>query len=100
MPIKVLHIQSFDWGGAAIAARRLHEGLINTGVESAMLLKWKSKFNVHNTYEYKAPPEIYTFSRKLKNKLKQIKRIIKTEAPLPDYLANAHEGYHQFTLPQ
>lgn len=99
MSFKILQIQSFDWGGAAKAALRLHIGFVNTGVDAAMLLKWKSKKDIQNGFEYVAPPEVYTLNTKISNKLNQYKRKLLPQTPIPDYLANKPNGFHQFSLP-
>jgi glycosyltransferase involved in cell wall biosynthesis len=41
--IKVLHINTFDRGGAAIACTRLHESLLELGVQSRLLLRTQTK---------------------------------------------------------
>jgi len=99
MSIKVLHIQSFDWGGAAKAAIRLHNGLMANGIDSQLMLKWKSKKDTTNVFEFSQPIEKYTFKRKLKNKIKQYKKNIFKEKPSINYLKNAPEGFYQFTIP-
>lgn len=46
MPIKVLHLSSFDLsGGAARAAYRIHQGLQNIGVDSQMLVQFRAGSN-------------------------------------------------------
>lgn len=50
--MKILHINTFDTGGAATACRRIHLGLLEKGVDSKILLLHKAK-NF---------PETYTFS--------------------------------------
>ena len=39
--MKVLHIATMDHGGAGIAARRIHEALLQMGVESHILCRFK-----------------------------------------------------------
>jgi hypothetical protein len=41
--VKILHLSCYDFGGAANAAIRLHEGLLATGVESRLACKTSSK---------------------------------------------------------
>jgi hypothetical protein len=38
---KVLHLNTFDNGGAAIAAKRLHMALLKNGIDSSMLFREK-----------------------------------------------------------
>ncbi|MDD3875062.1 MAG: glycosyltransferase [Bacteroidales bacterium] len=99
MSVKILHIISYDWGGAAKAAIRLHEGLIQSDVESSILLKWQSQKSIRNSYEFKLQPEKYSLRRKLKNKIKQYKNLLFPQKQEIDYLRNAPEGYHLFTIP-
>lgn len=40
--MKVVHITTMDHGGAGIAARRIHEALLQLGVESRMLVRYKT----------------------------------------------------------
>ena len=49
--MKILLINTFDRGGAANSAIRLHNGLLNENIESRMLLKIKSK-DLHNTFDF------------------------------------------------
>lgn len=54
--MRILHISTFDRGGAGIAAIRLHEGLLKLGVESNILFKYKSREDIPKSYyikEYK-----------------------------------------------
>ncbi|MBD3315085.1 MAG: glycosyltransferase, partial [Chitinivibrionales bacterium] len=41
-PLKIVHISWADFGGAGIAAYRLHRGLVDLGVDSTMLVLHKS----------------------------------------------------------
>jgi len=100
MSKKILHILSFDWGGAAIATLRLHEALLKIGIDSKVLVKWQSKKNIKFLYEYYQSPIEYSIKKKFKNKFVDYKKkIFGIDAPI-DYLKNAPEGYHQFTIPQ
>ena len=48
--MKVLHINTFDNGGAGKACVRLHEALLRRGIESKLLTVTKSNANVNNHY--------------------------------------------------
>jgi glycosyltransferase involved in cell wall biosynthesis len=51
--MKVVHISTFDSGGAGIAASRLHEGLIRQGIDTSFLTLHQSKNNrILNNYKY------------------------------------------------
>ncbi len=49
--MKILHINSFDTGGAATACRRIHLGLLEKGIDSKILLLSKTK-NIPHTYKF------------------------------------------------
>lgn len=49
--LKVLHINTFDIGGAATACRRIHLGLLEKGIDSKILLLSKTK-NIPQTYKF------------------------------------------------
>jgi len=49
--MKILLINTYDRGGAANACLRLHKGLLEIGVESKLLLLYKSK-NIDYTYQF------------------------------------------------
>ncbi|MDP2174939.1 MAG: glycosyltransferase [Bacteroidota bacterium] len=51
--MKVLHINTIDTGGAAIAAIRLHELLLSKGIESKMLFLYRSgRVKVNESYYF------------------------------------------------
>jgi glycosyltransferase involved in cell wall biosynthesis len=50
---KVLHLNTFDSGGSAIAARRLHAALLSIGLESTMLFAKKENDSIPNSVEAK-----------------------------------------------
>lgn len=52
--MKILHISTYDRGGAANAALRLHQGLLNLGKSSKFLCLHQSNRQI---------PEVYSFSR-------------------------------------
>lgn len=54
-PYKVLHICMMNSGGAGVAAKRLHEGLLANGVDSEMLVLQKN----NDTNRIKIIPETY-----------------------------------------
>jgi len=54
--MKILHINTYDFGGAANACLRLHEGLLNSGIDSKVLLLHK----INNNYLENMHPEILT----------------------------------------
>ncbi|MFN2439734.1 MAG: hypothetical protein ABR503_11085, partial [Chitinophagaceae bacterium] len=60
--MKVLHICSSDFGGAAIAAIRLHNSLLQKGVDSKMLVLIKrSKIpSIHSYRKNNVIMELYS----------------------------------------
>lgn len=50
--MKVLHISTFDVGGAAKAAIRLHKGLLGAGVDSNFLSLFSSKSDFSGKYQH------------------------------------------------
>jgi len=51
--MKILHINTYDRGGAANACLRLHEGLLNFGINSKVLVLHKTNNNFPEVYTYK-----------------------------------------------
>lgn len=53
--MRILHISTFDHSGAGLAALRLHEALLEEGIESRMLSmsKTQRKVSHHDTYDLK-----------------------------------------------
>ena len=50
MSFKVLHLNTFDNGGAAIAAKRLHMALLKNGVDSSMLFSGETDASIPKSY--------------------------------------------------
>jgi glycosyltransferase involved in cell wall biosynthesis len=50
--MKILHINTNDRGGAAIACLRLHEGLLNMQIDSKVLLREKRDFSYPQTFPF------------------------------------------------
>lgn len=67
----VLHISTFDTGGAAIAAKRLHLALLEQNIDSRMLFAKKTDMSVENSFEIKSEKKSglrslgYRLSRKM-----------------------------------
>ena len=66
--MKILHLNTFDTGGAAVAAKRLHMALLNEDVESRMLFVKKAPNAIEETFELEA--RTFTLWDRLKIKLK------------------------------
>lgn len=56
-PMNIVHLSTFDTGGAATAALRLHHGLLATGVSSAFL-SLHTKFNHQQEERFRFPKTV------------------------------------------
>ncbi|MCS6820658.1 MAG: glycosyltransferase [Microscillaceae bacterium] len=70
--MKVLHLSTYDQGGAAKASIRLHEGLLKEGVNSKILFKVKTQ-PIVNSFQI---PNI-SLKQWIENKLKRLGKILK-----------------------
>jgi glycosyltransferase involved in cell wall biosynthesis len=50
--LKILILSAYDVGGASIAAIRLHEALLKSGVKSRLLTLHRTKFDIPEHYQY------------------------------------------------
>lgn len=75
--MKILHVNTYDFGGAAKACLRLHLGLLNMGIDSNVLVIRKSNENIPKVYNYipykKNVPK-KTIGDRLKSKTKRLLR--------------------------
>ena len=71
--MKILHINTSDCGGAANACLRLHEGMINSGIDSKVLVMHKTSNNYPEVYAYELSPPSSFFARVIR----KIQRILK-----------------------
>jgi len=96
--VKILHISTYDRGGAAIAAIRLHEGLLNGGIASKILFLHNSKKNVDEGYSFKRKRPSF-LSRKLgylglnDTTKKKLKREIQSKSANYDYVSIPYSSY-------
>jgi glycosyltransferase involved in cell wall biosynthesis len=63
--IKVLHISTFDTGGAAKAMLRLHQGLLDKGIDSKVLVLYQNAQHIPEVYAFLN--QKISFYQKLKN---------------------------------
>ncbi len=91
--MKVVHISTSDSGGAGIAAVRLHNALLNAGIESFLLTKLNFVSNIRNHFVLN--PETL-FSRVLVRS--GLKRNIYRALTIK-HLANRPSGYEKFSFP-
>ena len=64
--MKILHINTYDTGGAATACRRIHLGLLERGIDSKVLYLKKTK-DVKETYQFLIPKS--SLFLRIKNKI-------------------------------
>ncbi|MFN3316005.1 MAG: glycosyltransferase [Raineya sp.] len=100
--MKILHINTMDYGGAAKACLRLHQGLLLEGVSSKVLFKYKTS-QIPETYFFTPPPT--DFVEKLKNKVIRISQELKllpylsTQEKLEISLRKQRKGLEYFSYP-
>ena len=70
--MKILHINTYDRGGAANACLRLHEGLLNAGIDSKVLVLYKTDNRLPEVYAYEAEIKKRAFFTRLKIKVQRI----------------------------
>lgn len=75
--MKILHINTYDHGGAAIAAIRLHQALISQGIESAILFLNRTNHSATASFQFETinSNTVNTF---LKRQAKRVKNKIFT----------------------
>ncbi len=66
--MKILHINTYDKGGAATACRRIHLGLLEQGVDSKVLYLKKTK-DIKGTYQFPQPKK--SIPERILEKIKQ-----------------------------
>ena len=72
--MKILHINTYDQGGAAIAAIRLHKALLEQGIDSSMLFLNKTNYYLPASFPYieiskKRPKFLSRQINRLENKI-------------------------------
>lgn len=91
--MKIIHISTSDRGGAGISAVRLHNALLNSGIDSSLLTKMNFVKNIRNHFVLN--PETL-WSRILvragikKNKFRALEK---------EHLANRPHGFEKFSFP-
>ncbi len=99
--LKVVHINHSDFGGAAIAAVRLHKGMLASGLQSKILtyVKTRNDFPEHyllNEITCSSYPALTKLKLLLKRGLRKLKLIKDYEKT---HLANRPSGFELFTFP-
>lgn len=99
--LKVVHINHSDFGGAAIAAVRLHKGMLSSGIQSKFLTYAKTRNDFPEHYIIN---EITCSRFSSMARIKQfVKRVFRKLGVIPDYekkhLANRPPDFELFTFP-
>ncbi len=92
--MKILHVNTFDFGGAAIAAIRLHEGLLQKGIDSKMLFMKSGGNQVINSVYHQ-----YGFTRWYKRLLKRYGYGLSRAELLKIEVEAKHGNYEIISLP-
>lgn len=98
--MKVLHISTIDIGGAANSCIRLHQGLLNNGVDSKVLVLKRHKPGTKNVFRYVSE---YSRLQLLRSKLRLILsklRIFPAEGKFKHWLMlrNKVKGFEVFSF--
>jgi len=99
--MKILHVSTYDGGGAAKSCIRLHLALLQHGIESHILFLLQKDKSIPHTSEYKIKPKPLTTFNKIINKGKIILKELKlyNEPVEINYLKNQQNGFYPFTFP-
>lgn len=96
--MKILHINTYDTGGAAIAALRQHHALLEAGIDSNILFAKLTDKSIKKAYQYIAPQK--SFFNRLKDRI-LFKLNIKVDywTKVNNALKNRVSGFESFSLP-
>jgi len=97
--MKILHVSTNDFGGAAIACIRLHRGLLERGVDSRLLLLRQTDKLLPRAKRHMppAPSLVERVSRKTRRLLGEFR--ICSPAGVEKHLVGRPDGYEIFTFP-
>lgn len=102
--MKVLLVNTYDIGGAANACLRLHQGLLESNIDSKVSICYKSK-HLRQTFAFTPQQVKLSFLKKIEKKivriLKELK-ILKNNkiAPEVQFIKNRTFGLEMFSFPQ
>lgn len=74
--MKILTVNTYDYGGAANACKRLHVGLIEAGIDSKLLLKNKQN-DWLESYQFEPLEQASTYPEKFKRKIRRLAQELK-----------------------
>lgn len=93
--MKIVHINTYDWGGAANSCIRLHKGLSNIGVDSNIFLLYKTRKNIEKSFAFILPEIPSTRAGKVLRNLE----IFLGKLNKISYLINRPQIFDIFTFP-
>lgn len=102
--MKVLIVNTFDYGGAATACKRLHRGLLAEGINSKVLLKNKIN-NWPESYCFEPVESSPGLNKRLTRKVRRLSQEFKLtkpsqiSSPEKDFLNNRENGLEMFSFP-
>ncbi len=102
-------VNTYSGSGAAIACMRLHQGLIQNGINSRLLLKHHEELILKDVYKFRAPQAKPTARKRLQHKIIRILSELKLARGNPHidpvkleqqrYLNNRPPGLEMFSFP-
>ncbi len=103
--MKITLINTYDFGGAAKACLRLHEGLLKQQVNSRVLLKSKSQ-NLIETYHFQSLAKLSQLTKRLQDKAFRIALELKLAKPKKnvvdtqqDFTTKRPQGLEHYSYP-
>jgi len=98
--MKILHINTYDSGGSAIAAIRLHKELLSQGYDSNFLFLYQSFYSIPNSFYYSDTKKKETnfFIRQFKKLKKKIYSKPTEASKNRNKLLNKSSGYEMFSF--
>ncbi len=96
--MKILHVNHHDRGGAANAAIRLHQALLNCSVDSNILFLKNSNAQISRSSYYAQEKETPSIKKILQKKITRSSRFDK-EQKYKAVLHNMPKGYEGYSLP-
>lgn len=110
MSIKTLLVNTYDFGGAANACIRLHNGLLAMGADSKLLVKHKTNAELFHTYQHFNPAKQPSAVEKVKGKAIRILKELKLAPPYTvhereelrkrEFIKQRPAGLDLFTYPE
>lgn len=103
--MKILIVNTFDFGGAANSCKRLHLAFLKEGIDSKVLLKHKNN-NWPNSFQFEKIKKPLTILQRVNQKLRRIGHILNIyrpklkSDPKSEFLKQRSKGLEMFSFPQ